>query len=299
MNHNIKNCKYIHDYDYTEEPLSYNDLILHQIGESYCENNAIIPEHLHENFFEISYIVDGEGMFISNDIKQIIKRGDLFLSLPYERHEIISDSYNPLRYFYISFSFKENSDFYKILFSDKLLKLEPVDRVYHTTNLKIQNSFNELISILESNSEVSSLKFELMAKSFALEIYDIFTKHEAKKYSSPTLTNEDSIYYSITKYIDDNLLKIENLQDISTALNHNYSYLSRIFKSKFGRSMHDYFSIQKINLAKKLIEEDKMSLTEIADYLNYSSVYVFSRSFKNIVGVSPQAYKNNLKDSLI
>ena len=42
-----------------------------------------------------------------------------------------------------------------------------------------------------------------------------------------------------------------------------------------------------------------MSLTEIADYLNYSSVYVFSRSFKNIVGVSPQAYKNNLKDSLI
>lgn len=219
------------------------------------------------------------------------------MSLPYERHEIISDSYNPLRYFYISFGFKENSNFYKILFSDKLLKLEPVDRVYHTTNLKIQNSFNDLISILESNSDVSSLKFELMAKSFALEIYDIFTKHEAKKYSSPTLTNEDSIYYSITKYIDDNLLKIENLQDISTALNHNYSYLSRIFKSKFGRSMHDYFSIQKINLAKKLIEEDKMSLTEIADYLNYSSVYVFSRSFKNIVGVSPQTYKNNLKDS--
>ena len=134
-----------------------------------------------------------------------------------------------------------------------------------------------------------------MAKSFALEIYDIFTKQEAKKYSSPTLTNEDSIYYSITKYIDDNLLSLENLQDISTALNHNYSYLSRIFKSKFGRSMHDYFSIQKINLAKKLIEEDKMSLTEIADYLNYSSVYVFSRSFKNIEGVSPQTYKKQLQ----
>ena len=297
MNHNIRNCKYIHDYDYTENPFSYNDFILYQIGESYCENNAIIPEHQHENFFEVSYIVDGKGMFISNDIKQSIKKGDLFLSLPFERHEIISDSYNPLRYFYISFSFKEDSNFYKILFSDKLLKLEPVDRIYNTTNLKIQNSFNDLISILESRSEVSNLKFELMAKSFALEIYDIFTKNEMKKYSSPNLTTEDSIYYSITKYIDDNLLKLENLQDISLALNHNYSYLSRIFKSKFGRSMHDYFSIQKINMAKKLIEEDKMSLTEIADYLNYSSVYVFSRSFKNIEGVSPQIYKKNLKEN--
>ena len=78
MNHNIRNCKYIHDYDYTEKPFLYNDFILYQIGESYCENNAIIPEHLHENFFEISYIVDGEGMFISNDIKQIIKKGNLF-----------------------------------------------------------------------------------------------------------------------------------------------------------------------------------------------------------------------------
>lgn len=295
MNHNISNCKYIHDYDYTENPLFYNDLILIQLGESYCENNAIIPEHKHENFFEVSYIVDGIGMFISNGIKQIIKKGDCFLSLPYEKHEIISDSYDPLRYFYFSFSFKEKSKFYEIMFSKTLLDLQPVNRVYHVTNLKIQNAFNNMISALESNSPISSLKFELLAKLFALDMFDIFAKNESKNYSSPNISNEDSIFYSITKYIDEHLLDIENLQDIANELNHNYSYLSRIFKSKFGKSIHEYFSMQKISYAKRLIEEDKMSLTEISEFLNYSSVYVFSRSFKNIEGISPQTYKNNIK----
>lgn len=295
MNHNIKNFKYIHDYDYTENPVFYDDLILYQIGEAYCENNAKIPEHLHEKYFEISYIIDGKGMFISNDTKLIINKEDCFLSLPFERHEIISDSYNPLRYYYFSFSFKEDSMLYKILFTDKLLKLEPINRINNTASQKISNIFQTLISIMKNNSEVINMKFELMAKFFALEIYDIFTMHKEIKYSSPTLTSEDNIYYSITKYIDDNFLTLEKLQDISTALNHNYSYLSRIFKSKFGQSMHYYYSLKRIKLAKKLIDEDKMSLTAIADYLNYSSVYVFSRSFKNIEGVSPQIYKKNLK----
>ena len=118
---------------------------------------------------------------------------------------------------------------------------------------------------------------------------------QSKNSSSPNISNEDSIFYSITKYIDEHLLDIKNLQDIANELNHNYSYLSRIFKSKFGKSIHEYFSMQKISYAKRLIEEDKMSLTEISEFLNYSSVYVFSRSFKNIEGISPQTYKNNIK----
>ena len=32
MNHNIRNCKYIHDYDYTEKPFLYNDFIIFSIA---------------------------------------------------------------------------------------------------------------------------------------------------------------------------------------------------------------------------------------------------------------------------
>ena len=61
--------------------------------------------------------------------------------------------------------------------------------------------------------------------------------------------------------------------------------------------MYEYYSIQKVNYAKKLIEEGNMSITKISNYLNYSSVYVFSRAFKNIFGISPKLYKDNLNNT--
>ena len=40
-----------------------------------------------------------------------------------------------------------------------------------------------------------------------------------------------------------------------------------------------------------MLEENKATITEISDYLNYSSIYVFSRIFKKRFGISPSTYK--------
>ena len=295
MKNDIKiESKYLHDYNFINNPLVYGDVYLYQLGEIYCDNNAVVAPHVHDDFIEISYIFSGTGMFISDNKKQMVKAGDCFLSLPFEKHEIISDTYEPLRYFYITVGFNHNSEFRKILFNDKILSLEPMNRIYHSDNFNIYNAFNSLISAFESKNDYSELKFELMLKTFCLDIYEIFTNSVTASYVPPTISSVENIYYNVTKYIDNNLLSIQKLSEISTALNHNYTYLSRIFKSKFGQTLYEYYSNQKIKLAKRLIEEGNMSLTEISNYLNYSSVYVFSRSFKNTIGVSPENYKKSL-----
>ena len=46
--------------------------------------------------------------------------------------------------------------------------------------------------------------------------------------------------------------------------------------------------------AKELIEERKLTLTAIAEMLNYSSVYSFSKAFKNFFNTSPLTYKESL-----
>ena len=74
-------------------------------------------------------------------------------------------------------------------------------------------------------------------------------------------------------------------------LNYNYIYLSRVFKKKFGKSIYSYFSDKKLDMAKQLIESSNMSITEIAANLNYSSIFVFSRVFKNKFGITPSAYR--------
>jgi AraC-like DNA-binding protein len=49
--------------------------------------------------------------------------------------------------------------------------------------------------------------------------------------------------------------------------------------------------MQKIELAKQLIVNDKLSLTEIAFKLNYSSVAHLSAQFKNTTGITPSAFQ--------
>ena len=105
------------------------------------------------------------------------------------------------------------------------------------------------------------------------------------------IDSEQTLYYRIINYIDHNLTKIDRLSDIAGELNYNYVYISRVFKKKFGKSIYTYFSDKKLDIAKQLIETSNMTITEIAAYLNYSSIFVFSRVFKNKFGINPSTYR--------
>ena len=84
---------------------------------------------------------------------------------------------------------------------------------------------------------------------------------------------------------------IKNFSDISDYFNYNYSYLSKVFKQTTKTTILDYLSTKKLERAKILIDEKKLSFTKIAEILNYASVYSFSKSFKYHFGISPTEYK--------
>ena len=48
------------------------------------------------------------------------------------------------------------------------------------------------------------------------------------------------------------------------------------------------------DIAKKLLENEGLPITEIASKLNYSTIYVFSRAFKNKFGISPKEFRNSI-----
>ncbi len=284
------NNKYLYDFSFFNEPKRFNDLILYQLGEIYCNNSAVVESHIHDNFFELTFVISGKGLvFAGNECKEVGKN-DVFISLPYERHEIISDKIDPIRYYYVAFSYDKNSEYHKILFDNSMLSLSSSMRIYHSS--QFAEKFVSLISTFESGDlPYSNRYFELSMKLLTIDIFRIYQQIFTQTYQSPTISGEQNLYYKIMNYIDRNLTKINKLTDIANDLNYNYVYISRIFKQKFNESIYSYYSNKKLELAKKLIDEGKMSITEISDYLNYSSIYVFSRIFKKRFGISPNTYK--------
>ncbi|MPN54673.1 hypothetical protein SDC9_202350 [bioreactor metagenome] len=89
----------------------------------------------------------------------------------------------------------------------------------------------------------------------------------------------------------DGLLQ-SNLSDLlSAGLNHDYSYLSNLFSEVEGTTIEKYFIAQKIEKVKELLVYDELSLSEIADRLNYSSVAYLSNQFKKVTGLTPSHFK--------
>ena len=78
---------------------------------------------------------------------------------------------------------------------------------------------------------------------------------------------------------------------LSQKLSHDYSFLSNLFSEVQGTTIEQFYINQKIERVKELLVYDELSLSEIADLLNYSSVSHLSRQFKKVTGLTPTHFK--------
>ena len=83
-----------------------------------------------------------------------------------------------------------------------------------------------------------------------------------------------------------------NLSDyLALQLNHDYNWLSNLFSEVENTTIEKYFISQKIEKVKELIMYNELSLSEIADILNYSNVAHLSNQFKKVTGFTPTYFK--------
>lgn len=78
---------------------------------------------------------------------------------------------------------------------------------------------------------------------------------------------------------------------LSEQLGSDYSALSKLFSENTGMTIEKFFILQKTERIKELLFYGEMSLSEIADMMNYSSVAYLSTQFKNITGMTPSQFK--------
>ncbi len=83
-----------------------------------------------------------------------------------------------------------------------------------------------------------------------------------------------------------------NLSDyLSSKLNRDYGYLSKLFSEVSGTTIEKYFIAQKIERAKEFLAYGELSLNEIADLLGYSSAAYLSAQFKSVTGLTPSYFR--------
>ncbi|MNC71576.1 Arabinose operon regulatory protein [compost metagenome] len=70
------------------------------------------------------------------------------------------------------------------------------------------------------------------------------------------------------------------------------SYLSQIFKNLTGEGLLDYIGKHRVEMAKLLLREQSMSITEISRLVGFTEAATFIRVFKKYEGITPGKYKD-------
>jgi AraC-like DNA-binding protein len=69
------------------------------------------------------------------------------------------------------------------------------------------------------------------------------------------------------------------------------AHFIRVFKATFGETPHRYLQRRRVERAMFLLRQSDRSVTEISLDVGFLSLGTFSRTFRDIVGASPSAFR--------
>lgn len=92
------------------------------------------------------------------------------------------------------------------------------------------------------------------------------------------------------RYIQQNYTETITPETLSELFFISKEHICFLFAENLKMSVSRYVNTVKMNHAIELLSNSSMNVSQIAEYLGYSSVYYFSRVFKQFCGVSPSKY---------
>ncbi|MFB9329203.1 response regulator [Paenibacillus aurantiacus] len=102
------------------------------------------------------------------------------------------------------------------------------------------------------------------------------------------LHQQDSIVRRVQCFIADHLNETVKREDIADHVHLNPAYLSRLFKKETGVSLTDYMLQERMKVARELIGNSTIPISDIAKSLGYNNFSYFSKMFKRLYGSTPQ-----------
>lgn len=241
--------------------------------------------HQHD-CLELVLVTRGSGVCRINEIPYPVLRGDLYVLNAQDTH---------------SYRMEPSCTFFNILFHRKLVKDEPflaelLDRWEHSPQRKLyQFESGEIEAEDRRFAEIAEeLKarrpgYELMTRSLFIGFLVKLIRMSNK--TSGFAPHHQEQLSRVLEYIHRNLEHTMTLKELAKCVSMSVPAFGAAFRQWTGCSVFDYIGNLRIQKARKLLEERKLSIGEIALQLGFYDTCHFSRTFRRKTGISPREYR--------
>lgn len=257
------------------------------------------------NFWEFVYVDKGEIIVISDKKEHTLKRGEAIFHKPNEFHTLRATGNVAPNLTVISFSSSSPSMEY---FENKIVRIDEMERnlladIVYNTNVCFVNKLNDpyFTKMVKREEEIFGCEqlIEICLTHFLLHIRVRETYCTELSFNHPNTmvrskTDSDT-FNRISEYLEHNLNKQLSLTQICHDNLIGLSKLQKLFRSKVGTGVIDYFIKLKIDRAKQMIRMGNMNFTQISQSLGYLSLHYFSRQFKRYTEMTPSEYASSIK----
>ena len=255
------------------------------------------------NSYELSHTcmhllcMAGEGSFVFNErCYHIVKNDLVVIPMPDRVKNIAAHDDLQVEWFAADYKFLQNllpSNNYSIGGSISLNQ-DPVVPLTEEQAARILEDFHRLRDRMVERQLM--FYHELMGSLCLTMMYDIFEAHAQRDATENHSDRAGYIVKQLMAMLATGISQTEReVRYYAKRLNVSPKYLSETVRRMTGHSVTSYIDRHSIPILKDYLNDERLSLTQIADLMNFTSLSYFSRYCTKHLGQSPSEYRQSLQ----
>lgn len=164
---------------------------------------------------------------------------------------------------------------------------------YQLLNLPLHQLTDKQAYLYDIDKHLSSVMKKIIEQSCSIN--DLINHLNSFFLNCLSILRQESIVdilASLTNHCD-NFLSTKLLSESTF---YSERHIARLVQTSLGLNLKSYSKLIRINKAVQLVNSNQMSLTDIAQKLNYYDQSHFIHDFKSVCGVSPSVYIKNMSE---
>jgi AraC-like DNA-binding protein len=256
--------------------------------------------HWHD-FMEISYVTRGTGRYEIEEKAFTVRAGDIVIINNIERHRVTYHPADPLYETVMHFAPDLLCARDAGGLDARYLRLFLHDGASFSNKPELQGrtraEVKRLVSEIRGEYRDRRPWHELMIKARLLTLVTCLMREcRVSEAGDPQMlaVRKKNIarLERILAYVRKSFREEIHLDDIAERFSMNPSYFSDYFRRNLGITFREFLAQARVQEALRLLEEDRMTITEIAFACGFNTTAGFYAAFKKVTGRRPGDYRN-------